>query len=73
MVMPSCGRRSASLYAVVWLMAGVVHFGGVDNHPQRTDGPSTRSPAEGHGTGVQVEGVISYDVTSAFSLGVGGR
>ena len=35
--------------------------------------PSTRSSAEGHGTGVQVEGVISYDVTSAFSLGVGGR
>ena len=44
----------------------IVHFGGVDNHPQRTDGPSTRSPAEGHGTGVQVEGVISYDVTSEF-------
>jgi outer membrane autotransporter protein len=28
MVMPSCGRRSASLYAVVWLMAGVAAAAG---------------------------------------------
>ena len=71
---------SAELMLTPWLkLSGdvaylpIVRFGGVDNHPLRTDGPSTRSPAEGHGTGVQVEGVISYDVTSAFSLGVGGR
>jgi len=43
---------SAELMLTPWLkLSGdvaylpIVHFGGVDNHPQRTDGPSTRSPA----------------------------
>lgn len=43
------------------------------NHRLRTDGPTTRSPMWGHGTGVQVEGVLAYDVTSEFSLGRGAR
>lgn len=51
-----------------------VSYAGVDNHPLRAgEGPSTRSPANGAGTGVQVEGVISYDITENFSIGAGGR
>jgi hypothetical protein len=51
-----------------------VKFAGVDNHPQRAgEGASTRSPEHGVGTGVQVEGVVSYDITEQFSVGVGGR
>jgi len=50
-----------------------VRYAGVDNHPLRTTGPSTYSPARGHGTGVQVEGLLSYDITSQLSVGAGGR
>ena len=51
-----------------------VKFSGVDNHPLRPDaGPSSRSPEHGVGTGVQVEGVVSYDFTQQLSVGVGGR
>jgi len=51
-----------------------VKYSGIDNHPLRIgDGPSTRSPMWGDGTGVQMEGVVSYDLTQAFSIGVGGR
>jgi hypothetical protein len=51
-----------------------VMFKGRDNHPLRkNEGPSTFSPAVGNGTGVQVEGLLSYDITSEFSLGVGAR
>jgi outer membrane protease len=50
-----------------------VWFRGVDNHPFRTDGPSTFSPERGSGRGVQVETVLSYDLTDRFSVGVGAR
>jgi hypothetical protein len=30
-------------------------------------------PASGHGTGVQLEAVLSYLVTDQFTIGVGGR
>jgi opacity protein-like surface antigen len=50
-----------------------VRFAGVDNHPQRTEMATTYSPAHASGNGVQVEGVLSYDVTQEFSVGVGGR
>ncbi len=52
----------------------IVRFSGVDNHPLRVgEGSSTRSPARGDGTGVQLEGLVSYDVTDGLSIGVGGR
>jgi opacity protein-like surface antigen len=51
-----------------------VHFDGVDNHPRRTDAiPSTRSPQDGDGRGVQLEATLSYYLTDRFSVGVGGR
>jgi opacity protein-like surface antigen len=51
-----------------------VSYSGIDNHPQRAaGGGSTRSPANGVGTGVQLEGVVSYDIAPQFSVGVGGR
>ena len=51
-----------------------VSYQGVDNHPQREDAKgTTRSPQNGVGTGVQVEGVVSYDITEQFSVGAGGR
>ena len=51
-----------------------VSFQGADNHLLRGgEAPSTRSPAEGTGTGVQLEGIVSYDVTGQLSVGVGGR
>ncbi len=51
-----------------------VSYRGVDNHPRRQDaGGTTRSPQNGAGTGVQVEGVVSYDITEQFSVGAGGR
>jgi hypothetical protein len=52
----------------------VVRYSGIDNHPQRAGEEAiTLSPAHGDGTGVQVEGVIAYDVTREFSLGLGAR
>jgi opacity protein-like surface antigen/outer membrane protease len=49
-------------------------FTGLDIHHQRFDVPSQNSPETGNGGhGVQLEGVLSYYLTPAFSLGVGGR
>jgi hypothetical protein len=71
---------SAELRLTPWLRISadvaylpIVSFGGVDFHPLRTSEPSQFSPANGHGSGVQLEGVVSYDVTPEFSVGVGGR
>ena len=51
-----------------------VRYSGVDNHPSRADASfTTRSPGNGVGTGVQAEGVVTYDLTEALSVGVGGR
>jgi len=46
-----------------------VSFKDVDNHHLR----SLISPGGGTGTGVQLEAVLSYAVTDALSLGIGGR
>ena len=46
-----------------------VHFGGVDNHWLR----ALVIDKSGHGRGVQTEAVLSYYVTPALSVGVGGR
>lgn len=51
----------------------IVSFGGIDFHPLRTKEPSQFSSETGSGSGVQLEGIVSYDVTPAFSVGVGGR
>jgi opacity protein-like surface antigen len=45
----------------------------LDTHHQRTEMPSPKSPAWGEGRGVQLEAILSYDVTPQFSVGVGGR
>lgn len=45
----------------------------LDIHHQRTEMPSPRSPAWGTGRGVQLEAILTYDVTQRFSVGVGGR
>jgi opacity protein-like surface antigen len=51
-----------------------VRYYGEDNHPLRPgDGPSTKSPAHGLGSGVQLEGLLSYDVTDWFTVGAGAR
>jgi opacity protein-like surface antigen len=52
---------------VAWLP--YVSFSGTDNHVLR----SLISPEHGHGQGVQLETIISYYITPAFSVGVGGR
>lgn len=46
-----------------------VTFNGTDDHVLR----SLLSPEDGHGTGVQLEAMLSYAVTDAFHVGVGGR
>lgn len=46
-----------------------VKFTGVDDHMLR----NLRSPENGEGTGVQLEATLSYALTEALSLGVGGR
>jgi opacity protein-like surface antigen len=46
-----------------------VKFTGTDDHVLR----DLLSPEEGHGVGVQLEGMLAYDVTEALSVGVGGR
>lgn len=49
-------------------------FRGLDVHPLRTDVANQNSTESGNGGhGVQLEGVLSYYLTPAFSLGVGGR
>ncbi len=49
-----------------------VRFRGVDHHPLRDEG-SRFSDEEGRGRGVQVEAILSYDVTNYFSVGAGAR
>lgn len=46
-----------------------VKFAGVDDHILR----DLVSPEHGEGVGVQLEATLSYDVTDALSLGIGGR
>jgi opacity protein-like surface antigen len=48
-----------------------VLFVGSDNHWLRPD--INPLPEQGQGTGVQLEAILSYLVTSQFSIGVGGR
>lgn len=45
-----------------------VRFHGTDDH-----GPNALSPQWGTGNGVQLEAILSYDVTERVSVGVGGR
>jgi opacity protein-like surface antigen len=46
-----------------------VKFDGTDNHVLR----NLVSPEWGRGRGVQLEAILSYDVTPAFNIGAGGR
>ncbi|MEG6508322.1 outer membrane beta-barrel protein [Methyloligella sp. 2.7D] len=46
-----------------------VSFEGMDDHRLR----NLVSPESGDGVGVQLEAILSYDVTKALSLGIGGR
>ncbi|WP_322515368.1 porin family protein [Rhodopseudomonas palustris] len=46
---------------------------GTDNHVMRTDVTDTVSPERGTGQGVQLEAILSYQVTNAFSVGAGAR
>ena len=50
-----------------------VAFRGTDNHLLRVEEPSTISPESGAGQGVQVEAILSYAFSNAFSVGAGGR
>jgi opacity protein-like surface antigen len=50
-----------------------VKFNGVDDHLLRSGEASTRSPESGTGQGVQLETILSYNVTRAFSVGAGAR
>lgn len=45
----------------------------LDIHHQRSEEASPNSPAWGSGRGVQLEAVLTYDVTPRFSVGIGGR
>jgi len=45
-----------------------VRYRGEDDH-----GPGAVSPMWGDGDGVQLEAVLSYDVTEKFNVGIGGR
>lgn len=46
-----------------------VNFRGTDNHVLR----SLISPEDGRGVGVQLEAILTYALTDAWSVGVGGR
>jgi hypothetical protein len=48
-----------------------VSMTGIDNHWLRPE--INPLPQAGHGWGYQLEGILAYDVTSNFSVGVGGR
>lgn len=48
-----------------------VSMTGIDNHWLRPD--INPLPQAGHGWGYQLEGILAYDVTQNFSVGVGGR
>ena len=50
-----------------------VSFRGSDNHLLRAGVPSTVSPENGSGQGVQLETVLSYAFANNFSVGAGGR
>jgi Protochlamydia outer membrane protein len=45
-----------------------VHYRGQDDH-----GPNAVSPQWGNGDGVELETIVSYDLTDRFSVGLGGR
>jgi opacity protein-like surface antigen len=49
-----------------------VRYGGLDIHWLRGMA-NDQSPETGKGRGVQLEAIVSYDITPAFSVGVGGR
>ena len=49
-----------------------VWFSGTDNHLLRPDLP-VPTPQDGHGWGYQLEALLSYQLTDAISLGIGGR
>jgi opacity protein-like surface antigen len=49
------------------------HISALDVHHNRTDVPDKNSPAWGVGQGVQLEAILTYDVTRNFNIGVGGR
>jgi len=46
-----------------------VTFNGTDDHVVR----SLLSPEDGHGIGVQLEAMLTYAITDAWSIGIGGR
>jgi opacity protein-like surface antigen/outer membrane protease len=46
---------------------------GVDTHWLRTDVSNQNSTETGHGIGVQLDAILSYYITPAFNVGVGGR
>ncbi len=46
---------------------------GVDTHWLRTDVSNQNSTETGHGIGVQLDAILSYYITPAFNIGVGGR
>jgi opacity protein-like surface antigen/outer membrane protease len=48
-------------------------FDGTDIHWQRTDVANQYSPETGRGYGVQLDAILSYYMTPAFNVGVGGR
>ncbi|MGA7810119.1 outer membrane beta-barrel protein [Bradyrhizobium sp.] len=50
-----------------------VAFRGTDDHLLRTDVSDTVSPESGSGQGVQLEALLSYAISNAFSVGAGGR
>jgi opacity protein-like surface antigen len=50
-----------------------VAFRGTDNHVLRTDVSNTVSPESGAGQGMQLEAILSYAFSNAFSVGAGGR
>jgi len=49
------------------------HISALDVHHNRTEMPSPNSPAWGNGRGVQLEAILTYDVSPSFSVGVGAR
>ncbi|MFC0240898.1 outer membrane beta-barrel protein [Rhodopseudomonas telluris] len=50
-----------------------VKFFGEDNHVLRRDVSNTLSPERATGQGVQLEAILSYQFSNAFSLGAGAR
>lgn len=50
-----------------------VHVSALDIHHNRTDVGSPYSPAWGTGRGMQMEAILTYDISPQFSIGIGGR